>query len=224
MADTPRTAATAGAADLPEWAARSEPVEGVRIDIAFVIEPSFYYGPPSHISAEQWESLREPLYVPEIPDAARGFVLSADCVGREDTLCRHYRDLLAKAAQHGKDPADGTHFWNRPVVHVPDRFMVGFPWHDRFSEGRAFVESLANDTPGEVFSDYEQGWYLDLRLHDGTLYLRDDDPDEGTTFHNLRFAHAPVRAQVEGVLARVEALIARLAGELGRDHWTHGSD
>jgi hypothetical protein len=206
----------------PDWAARAEPVDDVRIDVAFIVEPSFYYGPSSQISPEQWETLREPLYMPEIPGAAQGFVLSADCTGREDALCRHYRDLLAKAARHGKDPADGMHFWSRPVVHAPGRLLVEFPWHDRFSDARAFLESLAPGTPGEVFSDYEQGWYLDLRLHDGTLYLRNDDPDEGTIFHNLRFAYAPVRAQVDGVLARAEALIARLTDALGRDHWTHG--
>jgi len=221
------TANTPGASSqtaLPDWAAQSEPVEGVRIDIAFIVEPTFYYGPPSNIAAAQWEQLREPLYQPAIPGAAQGFVLSADCIGHEDELCRHYRDLLAKAARHGKDPADGPHFWNRPVVHAPGRFLLSFPWHDRFSEGRAFIESLATGTPGEVFSDYEQGWFFDLRLHDGTLYLRDDDPDEGTTFHNLRFAYEPVRAQVGTVLARVERLITRLTGELGRDYWTGGTD
>jgi hypothetical protein len=206
---------------LPDWAAQSEPLEDVHIDIAFIVEHSFYYGPSSRISPEQWANLCEPLYQPAIPGAAQGFVLSADCVGHEDELGSHYRDLLAKAARHGKDPTEGPYFWNRPVVHAPGRFLLSFPWHDRFSEGRAFIESLTRGTPGEVFSDYEQGWFLDLRLHDGTLYLRDDDPDEGKTFHNLRFAYAPVRAQVEIVLARVETLIARLAGEFGRDYWTN---
>lgn len=208
---------------LPEWAAQSQPVEEVHIDIAFIVEPSFYYGPSSNISDGQWEGLREPIYQPAIPGAAQGFVLSADCIGHEDELCRHYRDLLARVERHGKDPADGAHFWNRPVIHAPGRFLLNFPWHDRFSEGRAFIESLRAGVSGEVFSDYEQGWFFDLRLHDGTLYLRDDDPDEGTTFHNLRFAYEPVRAQVETVLTRVESLIARLAGELGRDYWTNGN-
>jgi hypothetical protein len=219
-ANTP--ASTAQTA-LPDWALQSEPVEGVRIDIAFIVEPSFYYGPSSHISPEQWRNLREPLYQPAIPGAEQGFVLSADCVGHEEELHRHYRDLLAKAAQRGKNIADTIHFWNRPVVHAPGSFLLSFPWHDRFSEGRAFIESLTAGMPGEVFSDYEQGWFFDLRLHDGMLYLRDDDPDEGKTFHNLRFAYAPVRAQVETVLARVERLIARLADEFGRDYWTDGN-
>jgi len=209
-------------ATLPDWASQSEPVEGVLIDIAFIVHASFYYGPSSNISPEQWQNMREPLYQPAIPSTAQGFVLSADCVGHEEELCRHYRDLLAKAAHHGKDLTDSPSFWNRPVVHAPGRFLLSFPWHDRFSEGRAFIESLTAGTPGEVFSDYEQGWFFDLRLHDGMLYLRDDDPDEGKTFHNLRFAYAPVRAQVEPVLARVESLIARLADEFGRDYWTGG--
>lgn len=206
--------------ELPDWAAESVPVDGMRIDIAFIVEPSFYYGPSSQLLPGQWESLREPLYQPAIPGAAQGFVLSQDCVGREDELCRHYRDLLAKAAHHGKDLADGTHFRNRPMLQAPEGVLVGFPWHDRFIDGRTFVESLAAGTPGEVFSDYEQGWFLDLRLHDGTLYLREDDPDEGSVIHNLRFGYEPVRAQVAGVLARTEALIARLVREFGRDYWT----
>lgn len=208
---------------LPDWATQSEPVDDVRIDVAFIIRPSFYYGPPSNIQPGQWETQREPLYEPAIPGAAQGFVLSADCIGREDELCNHYRDVLAKAARHGKTPAEASHFWNRLVIHAPGRFLLSFPWHDHFREGRVFIESLATGTPGEVFSDCEQGWFLDLWLHAGTLYLRDGDPDEGETFHNLRFACEPVRAQVEIVLTRVETLIARFAGEFGQDYWTNGN-
>ena len=205
---------------LPDWAAQSEPVDGVQIDIGFVIAPSFYYGPENGFSAEQWEALREPLEQPAIPVVAQHFVLSADCMGKEDELCRHYRDVLDKAARHGKDPRHGAYFWNRPVVHAPDGLMLSFPWHDHFIDGRLFIESLDTGEAGEVFSYYEQGWDFDLHLREETLYMREGDPDKGTTHHNLRFAHEPVRAQVAGVLVRVETLIARLTRELGQDYWT----
>lgn len=211
---------TLPAPELPEWARQSEPVEGVQIDIGFVIAPSFYYGPENGFSAAQWEALREPLEPPAIPLVAQHFVLSADGVGKEDALCRHYRDVLDKAARHGKDPRRGAYFWNRPVVHAPGGLVLSFPWHDHFIDGRLFIESLATDEAGEVFSYYEQGWEFDLHLHDGTLYLREGDPDSGATHHNLRFAHEPVRAQVAGVMTRVEALIARLTREFGQDYWT----
>ena len=75
---TTSTPAPSSQPALPDWAAQSQPVEDVRIDIAFIVEPSFYYGPSSNISAGQWESLREPIYQPAIPGAAQGFVLSVD--------------------------------------------------------------------------------------------------------------------------------------------------
>ncbi len=208
--------------ELPEWAQQSEPVDGVRIDIGFVISTTFYYGPENDFSAAQWEALREPLAQPAIPLVAEHFVLSADCVGKEDELCRHYRDVLDKAARHGKDPRRGAYFWNRPVVHAPGGLVLSFPWHDHFIDGRLFIESLQTSEAGEVFSYYEQGWEFDLHLYEETLYMREGDPDSGATHHNLRFAHAPVKTQVPGVMARVEALIARLTREFGRDYWNTG--
>lgn len=211
---------------LPLWTLQSEPVDGVQVDIGFAISASFYYGPDNDFSAAQWETLREPLAQPAIALTEGHFALSADCVGKEEELCRHYRDVLDKADRHGTDPRRGACFWNRPMVHAPEpdgsanRLVAGFPWHDHFIDGRLFIESLAGSEAGEVFSCCEQGWDFELHLHEGTLYLREGDPDRGTTHHNLRFAHAPVKAQVAGVLARVEALIARLARELGHDHWT----
>lgn len=207
---------------LPVWAKQSEPMEGVQVDIGFMIDASFYCGPENGISAEQWETLRESLWQPGIPVIEQRLALSADCAGQVDALCTHYRDVLDKAARHGKDPRRGTCFWNRPVVHAPGGLVLSFPWHDHFCEGRLFIESLATDEPGEVFSYCEQGWDFELHLHEGTLYLREGDPDEGTTFHNLRFAHAPLKAQAPVVLARVEALIAQLTHELGHDYWTAG--
>jgi hypothetical protein len=214
---------TAALPELPGWTQQSEPVDGVQIDIGFVISPSFYYGPENDFSAAQWEALREPLERPAIPIVAEHFVLSVDCIGKEEELCRHYRDVLDKAARHGKDPRRGAYFWNRPVVHAPGGLVLSFPWHDHFIDGRLFIESLETGEAGEVFSYHEQGWEFELYLHEGTLYMREGDPDSGATHHNLRFAREPVKAQVPVVLARVEALIARLTREFGQDCWTTGS-
>ena len=207
---------------LPDWALQSEPVAGVQVDIGFAISPNFYYGPENDFSPAQWEAMREPLMQPAIPLVEGHFVLSADAAGNEDELCRHYRDVLDKAARHGRDPRRGAYFWNRPVIHAPEGLVLSFPWHDHFIEGRLFIESLETRKTGEVFSYYEQGWVFELHLHAGTLYMHESDPDSGATHHNLRFAHEPVRAQAAGVLARTEALIARLAREFGQDFWTTG--
>jgi hypothetical protein len=211
---------------LPAWTATCvavEPAAHVFIDIAFVLWPSFYYGPRNGFSAEQWEALREPLYQPPIAmhEQAPGLVLSADCIGHEEALCAHYRDVIEKAARHRQPLEDSAHFWNRPVIHSPGRFLLSFPWHDRFLDGRVFLDAIATAAPGEVFSDLEQGWELEIHLdRQDTLYLHDGNPDAQECHLWLKFPREPLRQQAKAVRARAAGLIALMATELGRDYWS----
>jgi hypothetical protein len=200
---------------------RSESIaaERVRVDIGFTVRESFYYGPDYNFTPQQWLELRDALYQPAIPKSG-SLVLSTDIVGKERELCAHYKDVIDKATAHGKSLQSSSHFWNKPVIYSPDLFNLSFAWHDRFREGKGFLDALLHGAEGDVYSDLDQGWQLDIQLFNGILYVQEVDPDEGTCHCNVNFEYAPFRAQVVELMPRVQHLIAYLTSELGRDYWT----
>ena len=93
--------AEARPSDRPEWMSRAKPVEGVRVDIAFFIAKSFYYGPENGYSKKQWDQLREPLYQPG-GERYGDFLLSAEL---KDSAAELIRYVLRLVARHRKDIA-----------------------------------------------------------------------------------------------------------------------
>lgn len=202
-----------------DWKAESVAVEGVLVDVGFLVQEAFYYGPENGFTPRQRQELQDKLYKPDLRKSG-SFVLSADILGKERELSAHYKDVVAKAKDRGKSLHNSSHFWNRPVIYSPNLFYLSFPWHDRFREGRRLLQALLKGAEGEVFSDIDQGWQLDIELFDGVMYAREGDPDERTFHCNVKFEYSPIRAQVEELLRRVERLIAHLTSELGEDNWT----
>ncbi len=202
-----------------DWKSESVHMDGVLVDIGFLVKESFYYGPENGFTSEQWSALQEKLYQPNLRKSG-SFVLSADIDGKEDELFAYYKDLKSKALAHRKSLDKSTEFWNRPVIYTPDAFYLSFCWHDRFREGKSLLHALLADDDGEVFADIDQGWQLDIHLHEGILYALQGDPDKGTVDYNVKFAHAPIKDQVAQLLPRIEKLIADLTAQFGTDYWT----
>ena len=205
--------------DNGDWKYESVHMNGVTVDIGFIVKDSFYYGPENGFTSEQWSALQEKLYQPDLHKSG-SFVLSADINGKEEELFAYYKDLKAKVLARGKSLENSTEFWNRPVIYAPDSFNLSFCWHDRFREGKSLLRALLADDDGEVFSDIDQGWQLDIYRHDGMLYALQGDPDTGTVHYNVKFEHAPIKDQAAQLLPRIEKLIADLTAQLGTDYWT----
>jgi hypothetical protein len=200
--------------------------EPVFIDIGFLLEPAFYFGPENNFTAQQWEELRDPLEQPRIRKRKHGAhhawncVLSADVVGHEEELRRHFQDVVAKAKHHGKSLKNSTCFWNDLFIYAPERFTIDFPWHDQLRDIKPLVQTLAQATEGLVLSDRDQGWEVDIELHEGVLYVQQQDPDSEIIHHNVKFEYQPFRNQAVELLPRVERIVAFVADRLGENHWT----
>ncbi len=80
-------------------------IEDVVLDAAFLLQESLYYGPENGFSAEQWNTLRDPLYRPRLPADGRGRVLLRTALTERTELLRYYESVLQTAAHRGKVPA-----------------------------------------------------------------------------------------------------------------------
>ena len=205
-------------ASVPSWLPEAIPVEDSVVDIGFLVQESFYYGPENGFSPQQWQELREAVYQPSIKKSGN-FILSADVLGKESELAAHYKDVAAKALAHRRSLKNSSHFWNRPVVYSTDKFVLSFPWHDKFCEGKRLLGALANGT-GEVLWDRDQGWELEVHRVGDSLYAREGDPDDHVIYYTVKLPYEPIKTQIEALLPRVESLIAFLAREVGQDYWS----
>ena len=111
---------------MENWKELAKLQEDVRLDIGFMVRETFYYGPENGFSPEQYESMRVPIYFPEMKKSGN-FVLYSDVVGRESELKCHYLDVAGKCKQYKKDITASTHFWNRPVIHNTDFVISARP-------------------------------------------------------------------------------------------------
>ena len=204
---------------VPSWLPEAIAVDDAVADIGFLIQESFYFGPENGFSPQQWQELREPVYQPSLKKAGN-FVLSADVIGKETELAAHYKDVAAKALAHRRSLKGSSHFWNRPVVYSPNKFVLSFPWHDKFREGKRLLNSLASDATGEMFWDRDQGWALEMHRIGDSLYAQECDPDEEVIHYTVKFPHESLKEQIKVLLPRIETLIAFLASEVGQDYWS----
>ena len=93
---------------------RAVSVEGVTVDIAFVISDTLYYGPPNAAYGDVWRTMQAPLRQPEVP--RRGaYAMASDLAAAPSEIIAHYEDVFRRATEHGvalrhRHPA----FWLRP--------------------------------------------------------------------------------------------------------------
>ncbi|AJQ94830.1 hypothetical protein [Gynuella sunshinyii] len=190
----------------------------VKVDIGFMACDSFYFGPENGLTPEQYETMRVSLYQPELKKSG-SFILSCDVIGHEEELIKHYRDVVQKYAEYGKDISQSTHFWNRPVIYNSD-FVISFPWHDHFREGKNVLDHLTSVEDGNIYRDIDQGWALDIAARDDLIYAREWDPDYEEIHYQVKFDRVTIRQQAKALMTDVPALIQKLSAALGHDYWT----
>jgi hypothetical protein len=207
--------------DPPEWLARAVFVEGVTVDIGFVVSTDLYYGPPNFVNGDTWRTMRAPLRQPAVPLHGR-YALVADVAAAPEELIAHFRDVFRQASEHRVDlrprhPA----FWLRPVVFKEDVCSIDFAWYDTLAEARRFLIELLSLADGNLFDDVHQHWGVQVWGEGGTLCLRcyDFDNDEDYPKAVIRTPRAPVQRQIPSVLARGEALVQTLRDHFGREYW-----
>lgn len=203
---------------MEDWRKEIEFQRNVRVDIGFLVDQDFYYGPDNGFLLEQYKSMRVSLYHPEIK-MSDNMVLYSNIIGKERELERYYLDVADKYKQYKKDITKSTHFWNRPVIYNSD-FDINFPWIDRFRDGKNVLEHLASTTESEIYWDMDQSWALEVIGKNGLLYVREWDPDYDEIHCQVKFDWVSVRKQSLDLIPKVSNVIHELTIVLGRDYWT----
>ena len=202
-----------------DWVQQAEYKSEVIIDIGFMVQESFYFGPENGFTPEQYQELREALPVPDF-EMSGNFVLTKNLAGKEFLLAEHYKAVVAMHEKHCKDISKSTHFWNRPIVFQENDFCISFSWHDRFREGKNVLESLSSIQDGEIYWDRDQGWELEIYGQGEFLFAREWDPDYEKLHCQVKFDRKSVREQSQALIAHTTEIISYLSREIGHDHWT----
>jgi len=140
----------------------------------------------------------EPLTTPRKIDR---LLRTSEAIGHEDELAAYYRRCIHDARRRNRSFNEYSHlFWMMKPV----------------------LEALQTRAPGQLLFDVEQGWSMEIVLHDSRIYIRQGD-DVGSSDDDAVMASVSrelLAAQAQPLMTRTEAIIARLAKELGEDVWT----
>ena len=201
-----------------DWKKFATLQSNVKVDIGFMANEKFYFGPDNGFTPEEYEQMQVPLYQPKLRRTGR-LILFSDIVGNEEELIKHYVDVSKKYLEYKKDISKSTYFWNRPVI-FNSEFIISFAWHDRFSEGKNVLDNLTSTEDGEVYWDVDQGWELEIEAKENLIYARERDPDCEEVYCQVKFERSDIRKQASALIPNVSELIEKLAGSFGHDYWT----
>ena len=208
--------------DTPEWVARAKPVEAAAVDVGFLVSDSFYFGPENNFSPEQWKTLREPLYQPKLPRRDR-YLLTETLTKPKSRkeLFKYYADVIRLIGKYERPwVRQRFYFWVRPLIFWPGVFQIGFPWYDTWEEAKPLLAALEAEREGEIFSDLEQGWEVDIFASGSQLFLRQGDFDSKEEQECVSCDRGRLARQVPRLRDRCERLLSELCAQFGQDYWT----
>ena len=207
---------------MKEWFDSANLIENASVDIGFVLNSEFYYGPDQHpavVERKEVERLRIPLFA----RSTERFATTSEAEPYIDQLIIYYSDVVRLAKKHGKTFNQiCQYFWLRlSIFDKGDTFRVGFPWYDTLSEMQPVLVALSNPpSVGEVHWDRDQGWELEMDSYNGLLYVREWDPDYDEVHVVAKLPLRALASSAEAALHRTQKIISALTKALSEDAWT----
>jgi hypothetical protein len=207
---------------MESWLSQAKTLPSLQVEIGFLIQDSFYYGPDRFSDIADRERLADTLVPPRIQREFPSLVTSSEAVGHERELAAYYRRIVGLAHHHQRPFNSIRHyFWLRLLLwNAEHEVSISFPWYDSFSDIDRFLTALVGIDTGLVDHDMDQGWELQTYASDGVLYLSERDPDSGETHVEISVPRAGLVAQVEELRERTTAVVTQISSLLGADVWT----
>lgn len=159
-----------------------------------------------------------------LQDEKSRWILSEEAERDLDSFVAHYQAVIARLRAEGSPIRGGIpEFWIRPVI-FGSEFHTSFGWYDTWRESLTLFEALEKRTPGELFSDLDQGWMIQILLVDEGLAIRECDWEDLSNYDETALLPGQVLVeQLPALRDRVERILTRLRAETGVDVWTtHG--
>ena len=166
-----------------------------------------------------------PVALPHLPQVL-GHVLTADAVGHEAELIRHFAGLppLPEPARR-RETAEFCSLGVNLLLCLPEDALVLIDmFAGSWKAAGALLDALADlrSPPGELYDNLDQGWALRILVErDAVLVLEWDweaaDPRQDA--RALRLPRRELAVQAAAARRRLDHLHGALAAALGRDLW-----
>ncbi|MDH6593225.1 hypothetical protein M2165_003114 [Variovorax sp. TBS-050B] len=198
---------------MESWFADAKPIDSLEPEIAFLLSEELRavaHLPPA------------PLTLPSFPRAERLRARSVEVPGHEAELAAYYARLAALARRQGLRFDQVQHYFRLDLRLDNEAADVhlSFPWHDSFAAIDTVLRALAGPDEGLVYDDQDQGWAVEIWARNGTLYIRERDPetddDPGLA---VALPRAGLQARIAPLRERTAKLVAALAKEPGPPMW-----
>ncbi|KAF0808552.1 hypothetical protein A6D6_00261 [Alcanivorax xiamenensis] len=206
-----------------DWKQRSKELDTLDIEIGFLISDSFYTGDPNNISQIQNKEYEDKNKLPGFKREAESIARTSEVMGHEEELTLFYRQIVEKAASHGKDfNSIRSYFWIRLWLRDKnEESTISFPWYDSLNEMQRFFFALESyNDPDKVYWDADQGWEIHVAADDIFFYFRQLDPDEGEEHENIKLPKDGLITAVYELNQRATSIIAALTKGVGVDVWS----
>jgi hypothetical protein len=198
------------------WFADAKPIDSLEPEIAFQLRDEF---------RPVWNGPAEPLVLPGFPRASRLLARTSEVPGHEAELAAYYAQVIAMARQRALTPGEvRQYFWmDLRLDNDKADVQLSFPWYDTLAAMEPFFTAIAGDREGMIYDDEDQGWALEAWACDGTLYLRQADPDSDSADEPgqaVALPRANLQARIAPLRERTAQIVACLSRELGTDVWS----
>ncbi|MDQ0571841.1 hypothetical protein QFZ42_003675 [Variovorax paradoxus] len=199
------------------WFADTKPIDSLEPEIAFHLQDEFH---------PAMGGRAEPLALPEFPRASRLLACTSEVIGHEAELAAYYGRVAALARRHTLKLDQVRQYFRMDLRLDNDDANVhlSFPWYDSFAAMDHFLAAVVGNDEGMIYDDQDQGWAVEVWARNGTLYIRENDPDDSDNEPGQAVAvpRAGLQARIAPLRERTVKLVARLAKELGPDAWLDG--
>lgn len=195
---------------MESWFADAKPIDSLEPEIAFRLWDQFHPAP---------EHQPEPLDLPEFPRASRLLARTSEVTAHEAELAAYYGRVAALAWQHAlKIHQVRQYFWmDLRLDNEEADVHLSFPWYDTVSSMDHFLAAVAGNDQGMVYDDQDQGWAVEAWAFDGTLYIRQSNPDsDDEPGQSVALPRAGLQARIAPLRERTAKLMAYLRKNLDR--------
>ena len=189
------------------------------LDVAYLVQPSFYYGPA------RMDQLRD-FYDKAIDLPAPAFVhnhraLARAVEGQEEQLVGYYQEVLRLMQHYGKELSACEHyFWLRPVLLSEGEPCFTFPWCDTYPETAGVLRALQDPRPdGILLHDREQGWEIVIYAQGNRIYLAESGAEEDEPYQVGYTDRARLADLAAAALRRTQQQLALFVRATGQNPW-----
>lgn len=206
----------------PNWISTAQFVQDLEVSVSFLKSPMFYIGNPNSFSDFKKTEFNIPIEaatslktndsdsITRVPNSAENM----------DALIEYYRQVIQLSRLHHKNFREiSQYFWIRLAL-IGHEVEISFPWYDKFSEVRSFLEWLETSSSNSIFLDIEQGWQVEGFTQGNILYLQESDPDSEEIYLTISTTLAPLAVKASKSIKETESIIKSLTEALGDDLWT----